>query len=208
MMLLASRKEMLIGLILGMVQNFASCLIEVVYSRHMNFATAIGFITAFQICRRLTKEGCLWIGCPCSQWIWISRGTTKRCRLRPSGSRHVASAKEANRLVRRICFLQLGYVWIYLFLFLAFLGDAIVSAKKFKKVGGFDETMFATQQTQNFKLLFLQYLQNAQARVHQTKKLLLDHRTAIKFFAALLQTVGGGIRNHRHGQDCCLMSGA
>jgi len=60
----------------GNDQNLSSCLSKVVYSRHMDFAIGIGMLTAFQICRRLVKEGVLWVGCPCSQWKWISRGTT------------------------------------------------------------------------------------------------------------------------------------
>ena len=34
---------------------------------------------------RLTRGGLLWIGVPCSSWIWLSRGSTRRCHLRPRG---------------------------------------------------------------------------------------------------------------------------
>ena len=34
---------------------------------------------------RLTRGGLLWIGIPCSSWIWLSRGSTRPCHLRPRG---------------------------------------------------------------------------------------------------------------------------
>ena len=80
---------------------------KVRYSRHMDLAKGIGLICAFQACRRLIKGATLWLGCPCSQWVWISRGTTGRNRLRVSGSKRVPSVKAANRLVRRLCYLSL-----------------------------------------------------------------------------------------------------
>ena len=81
---------------------------EVRYSRHMDLASAVGFLVAFQACRRLVRNGLLYLGTPCSQWIWLSRGSTGRCRLRPGGDKKIPSVRATNRLVRRLCFLFLG----------------------------------------------------------------------------------------------------
>ena len=80
---------------------------KVSYSRHMDLLKGIGLVAALAACRRLIKGATLWLGCPCSQWVWISRGSTRRNRLRPSGSKRIASVKAANRLVRRLCYLWL-----------------------------------------------------------------------------------------------------
>ena len=73
----------------------------------MDLLKGIGLVAAIQACRRLVKGATLWLGCPCSQWVWISRGSTGRSRLRPSGSKKLPSVKAANRLVRRLCYLYL-----------------------------------------------------------------------------------------------------
>ena len=81
---------------------------KVRYSRHFDILTACGFLASLQACRRLVRGALCWIGVPCSSWIWLSRGSTKRCRLRPQGNRRYKKVKESNRLVRRILYLFLG----------------------------------------------------------------------------------------------------
>ena len=78
---------------------------KVRFSRHMDIGTAVGFLATYEAVRRLIKGGLLWLGAPCASWIWMSRGSTKRCRIRPGGSRKVMSVKRMNRLVRRLCYL-------------------------------------------------------------------------------------------------------
>ena len=56
-------------------------------------------------------EGHVWVGAPCSSWIWLSRGSTRRCQLRPRGNKAIRSVKKANRLVRRICYMHLAYMY-------------------------------------------------------------------------------------------------
>ena len=51
----------------------------------------------------------MWLGLPCSSYIWISRGTTWRCRLRPKGSKRFPGVRKANKLVRRVCYLLLVF---------------------------------------------------------------------------------------------------
>ena len=46
-------------------------------------------------------------GPPCSSWVWLSRGSTKRCRLRPQGSKLHAGVKRSNKLARRLLYLKL-----------------------------------------------------------------------------------------------------
>ena len=80
---------------------------KVSYSRHLDLLSAIGLLAAFQAARRLVKGGCVWLGLPCSSFVWMSRGSTFRCRIRPRGNKKVSSVRRANRLVRRVCYLLL-----------------------------------------------------------------------------------------------------
>ena len=91
---------------------FSGCSFPLRYgtSRHHDLLTALGWIAALQCLRRLVRGGCLFIGIPCNQWIWLSRGSTFRNRLKPKGCKRIASVKKGPRptnLVRRICYLSL-----------------------------------------------------------------------------------------------------
>ena len=52
----------------------------------------------------------LWAGAPCSSFIWMSRGSTKRSRLVVKGCKRHRSVKQANKFVRRLCYLPLGTI--------------------------------------------------------------------------------------------------
>ena len=56
-------------------------------------------------------HGHLWVGCPCSSWVWVSRASTRRCRLRPNGKTSLKSVRKANRLARRFCYAFFGYLF-------------------------------------------------------------------------------------------------
>ena len=102
---------------------------EVRYSRHMNLLTAIGLLSAFQAVRRLIIGGTLWCGIPCNSWVWVSRGSTLRSRLRPGGAkRRYKGVRKMNRLVRRVCYLLLDVfrVAFYLNLFHSFSSCVIM----------------------------------------------------------------------------------
>ncbi len=90
--------------IIPLVSNLAAWA-KVDYSRHQNLLLTIGFVVALQTLRRVIKNGTVWLGVPCSSWIWMSRATTKRCRLRPEGTKKYKQVKLSNRLVRRLCYL-------------------------------------------------------------------------------------------------------
>ena len=83
---------------------------KVRYSRHYNLATGIGLLVALQAIRRVVKGGAVWLAAPCSQWVWLSRGSTYRSRLRVGGNKRIPKVKLANRLVRRLCYLLLACV--------------------------------------------------------------------------------------------------
>lgn len=55
------------------------------------------------------QGGLVFIGIPCASWIWLSRGTTRRSRLRPKGAKRYARVRATNKLVRRVLYLFLGY---------------------------------------------------------------------------------------------------
>lgn len=83
---------------------------KVRYSRHYNLGSGIGLLIALQAIRRVIKGGAVWLAAPCSQWVWLSRGSTYRCRLRVGGDKRLPKVKLANRLVRRLCYLSLACV--------------------------------------------------------------------------------------------------
>ena len=82
--------------------------IQATYSRHLDLLSAIGLLAAFQASRRIIRGGFVWLGLPCSSFVWLSRGSTRRCRLRPKGSKKLRRVRMANRLTRRVCYLWLG----------------------------------------------------------------------------------------------------
>jgi hypothetical protein len=82
---------------------FASAF-EVCLSRHHDFMTAFGFYLVMQCVRRLATHSHMWVGVPCSTWVWMSRGSTRRCRLRARGSKKVRCVKVANTFIRRLCY--------------------------------------------------------------------------------------------------------
>lgn len=81
---------------------------KVRFSRHLDLMTCVGLLAAFQAARRMVEGSTVWLGVPCSQWVWLSRGTTGRSRIRPKGAkRRYASVANGNKLVRRVCYLFL-----------------------------------------------------------------------------------------------------
>ena len=81
---------------------------EVTYSRHMDLMTGLGWLVLLNAARKLRPGGLLWAGCPCSTWVWLSRGLTGRSRLRVRGHARRATLV-ANRLIRRLCYVLLAF---------------------------------------------------------------------------------------------------
>ena len=109
-----------------------------------------------------------WLGVPCAQWIFLSRGSTGRSRVRPRGKKLLKNVAKTNRLVRRLCYLFLGKIYL-------------------------DERflMLAACTTWHWTLNVLALPNIAKARVLQNQRRVLVYRAAIKLFAPFLQAVGG-----------------
>ena len=80
---------------------------KVRYSRHHDLLTSMGLFIAFHSMRHLIRGATVWLGAPCASWIWMSRGSTRRCSIRPKGSKRLRTVRRMNKLVRRLCFLLL-----------------------------------------------------------------------------------------------------
>ena len=61
--------------------------------------TRQGFIRALAYILQLQVSGLLHCGPPCSSWVWVSRGSTKRTRYNVLGSKKSKSAAEGNTSV-------------------------------------------------------------------------------------------------------------
>ncbi|CAK9118512.1 unnamed protein product [Durusdinium trenchii] len=64
-----------------------------------------GFIRAISYILQLKQNGLLHCGPPCSSWVWVSRGSTKRSKYNVLGSTTSPSAIEGNRITARLCLL-------------------------------------------------------------------------------------------------------
>ena len=93
---------------------------EVRFSRHHDLLTSFGLMYVFTLCRRLARGGHVtgrelgrvvllevFLAPPCSSWVWMSRGSTRRCRLRVRGPKRIKSVRMQNKLVRRLCYVLL-----------------------------------------------------------------------------------------------------
>jgi hypothetical protein len=67
----------------------------------MDFMSAAGLLLAVQLIRRCKPGAILWLGPPCSSWVFMSRGSTGRRVDSPMGTSQ--GAAQANCLVARMC---------------------------------------------------------------------------------------------------------
>lgn len=112
--------------------------------------------------------GLAWLGVPCAQWIWLSRGSTGRCLVRPRGRKSLRSVRRANRLVRRLCYLFLGKTYVQARICWLHLSIRALNVKR-----------------ASIPLCL------AKAGVSQHQRRFLDDRAAFKQLTSVLQTVGG-----------------
>lgn len=56
----------------------------------------VGFIRAVAYTLQLAPNALLHAGPPCSSWVWISRGSTKRSKKNPMGNKSYQSTQDAN----------------------------------------------------------------------------------------------------------------
>lgn len=67
-----------------------------------DFLTTSGYCTALALLLRLRIKGVAWFGTPCSSWIFLSRGSTKRSRENPLGDPGSAYITSQNKIVARV----------------------------------------------------------------------------------------------------------
>lgn len=72
-----------------------------------NLATTVGFLLVLQSILELRVGGVLWGALPCSSWVYVSRGTSKRSKESPMGDVSQRSVREANLLTSRFVLLLL-----------------------------------------------------------------------------------------------------
>jgi len=82
-----------------------------------NLGTKSGFSLALKLLCRMRTFGLTWWAPPCSNWVWMSRGTNKRSVDDPLGDREQQRVRWNNRLVSRLLILlqfarYLGLFWI------------------------------------------------------------------------------------------------
>lgn len=78
---------------------------DILFTRAHNLLSTLGIVVALQTLRSLVKGGLYWAAPPCSSWVWLSRSSTGRTRLRPGGQRHRLKVRQANKLARRVCYI-------------------------------------------------------------------------------------------------------
>ena len=146
---------------------------------------SIGFLTALQAVRKLIQQGLLWIGMPCSSWIWMSRGTTRRCGLRPRRSKKIRCVRSHNRLVRRVCYLFLAFMNLW---------SLTTYVCAVMKVGSYTQLFFSV----NIYIVFGLYLcttfpncLRSKAGIRMEEENFLVYRAAFVQLAPILQTIGG-----------------
>ena len=91
---------------------------EVTTNKHNNVMTDVGFLRAATLILRLKHGAVLWCGTPCSTWVFMSRGSTRRSATEPLGDEHVEKVRVSNCLVARTVLLTLlaiarGVAWAW-----------------------------------------------------------------------------------------------
>ena len=71
----------------------------------MNMLTSVGFAYAIILALSIVPGGTAWFGVPCSTFVCMSRGHTKRTRRRPQGDTRRTDVREANVIAGHIAFL-------------------------------------------------------------------------------------------------------
>ena len=82
-----------------------------------DFCSTTGYLVALRDVIRCRPGACIFAGLPCSSWVWINRGTSKRGDEGVEGNLENAKVVTANTLVARFAILAvmamtLGIHWI------------------------------------------------------------------------------------------------
>ena len=71
----------------------------------MNLLTNAGFAAAIRLALSIVMGGTAWFGVPCSTFVFMSRGHTKRSWRFPKGNTKRKDVRQANEIVDRVAFL-------------------------------------------------------------------------------------------------------
>ncbi len=71
----------------------------------MNLLTVEGFANALSSCLRLQRGAVCWLGVPCSSFVFLSRGHTRRTQTNPLGNVARRDVASANAIAARVAFL-------------------------------------------------------------------------------------------------------
>ena len=72
----------------------------------MDILTASGWAFYIRICLHVVIYGLVFMAPPCSSFVWMSVGTTKRSKKNPKGDTKLRCVRNANEIVRRVVFLM------------------------------------------------------------------------------------------------------
>ncbi len=87
------------------------------YSSAQDVNTESGFALLIVLLLRMVPGGLMFLACPCSSWVWMSRSQTKRSKVQSLGDVTNAVTAEGNAINERaafLCFLawKLGVTWV------------------------------------------------------------------------------------------------
>ena len=86
----------------GLRVKWYDCILDPV---KMNLLTHVGFAAAILLALSISIGGTAWFGVPCSTFVFMSRGHTKRSRRLPKGNTKRKDVCQANAIVDRVAFL-------------------------------------------------------------------------------------------------------
>jgi len=94
------------GLVAALSQRGLRCgWFDLVADNSHDLCTTVGFALAVQLVLAIAPGGVAWFGVPCSTFVWMARGHTKRTRQSPLGNVAREDVRRANVIVKRVCLL-------------------------------------------------------------------------------------------------------
>ena len=83
----------------------------------MDILGDMGFCNAILLALQSAPGSFCMLAPVCSTWVFLNRGTSRRCRARPLGDTRVVSVRQANIMVSRVClllyiFISKGVWWL------------------------------------------------------------------------------------------------
>lgn len=75
------------------------------HGSHHDILDPLGFLVILGMLWRVREYGLVFWAPPCSWWVWICRGTSKKSEAFPKGDQSNFTNKSQNRLVARMCHL-------------------------------------------------------------------------------------------------------